>query len=78
MIPLFTTTPSNIRNPVSVLAFNNELPDKIKAISEPVAAKGIENINTKGVMRDSNTEARIIYINKIATAIRKYSVDLMY
>ncbi len=69
-MPLFTTTPNKIRNPINVFAFKRLLPVTNNAINEPVAAKGIEKRITKGVVTDSNTIARIININKNAARIR--------
>ena len=70
MIPLFTTTPSKIRNPVNVFAFNRLLLVSNRASKEPMAANGIEKSNTKGVTSDSKTEASIIKIRIKAANIR--------
>jgi len=61
-----TTTPSNIRNPVSVLVLSRLFPVRSNANKEPIAANGIENKSTNGVEKDSNIEAIIIKINKKA------------
>ncbi len=71
MIPLLTTTPSRIRNPIMVLALKRLFPVKMSASSEPMAARGMENSNTKGVANDSNTDARIIKIRMMAAKIKK-------
>lgn len=70
MIPLFTTTPSRIRKPVSVFAFNRLLLVSNNASKEPIAANGIEKSRTKGVTSDSKTEASIIKIRMKAASIR--------
>jgi len=49
IMPLLTTTPSRIRKPVSVLALNRELPVMVRKKKEPIAARGMEKSNTKGV-----------------------------
>ena len=56
---------------MSVLALNILFPVNINARNEPIAASGTENISTKGVTTDSNTEAKIINIKMKAAAIRK-------
>ena len=62
-MPLFTTTPNRIRNPIITFAlFSRLLPVSNNANSEPIAANGIENSSTNGVVRDSKTEANIIKI----------------
>jgi len=42
------------------LALNREFPVRIRAQNDPMAARGIENIITTGVEKDSKTEARIM------------------
>jgi len=69
MIPLLTMTPSKIRKPVSVLAFNKLLPVIANPNKAPVAAKGTENPKTKGAESDSKTEARMIKISSTAAPI---------
>ena len=59
-MPLFTTTPSKMRNPINVFAFRRLLPVMISASSEPMAASGMEKSMTRGVVTDSNTTARIM------------------
>ena len=49
-----------MRNPVRVLALKRELPVRMRAQKDPMAAKGMENINTTGVENDSKTDANII------------------
>ncbi len=71
MIPLLTTTPRRIRNPVRVLALKRLLLVNISARKDPMAARGTEKITTKGVTSDSNTDARIMIIRTNAAAIRK-------
>ena len=62
-MPLLTTTPKRIRNPIITFAlFSRLLPVSSNASSEPIAASGMENSRTNGVVRDSNTEASIIKI----------------
>ena len=70
MIPLLTTTPNRIRNPVSVFAFIRLLLESNNASKEPIAANGMVKSNTKGVTTDSKTEARIINIKRKAARIR--------
>jgi len=55
-----TTTPSRIRNPMMVLALNRDSPVMVSRKKEPMAARGMEKSSTKGVMKDSKMEARII------------------
>ena len=59
-----------MRNPVSVFAFIRLLPESNKASSEPMAARGIENISTIGVVNDSNADANIMNIRIIEANIR--------
>ena len=70
MIPLFTTIPSRIRNPVSVLAFIRLLPDRSSASSDPMAASGMENSSTIGVVSDSKADANIMNMRMIEARIR--------
>ena len=70
MMPLFTTTPRRIRKPVSVFALRSELPVRIRAISDPSAARGILKSRTNGIASDSNTAARIMNIRRNAIPIR--------
>ena len=60
MIPLLTTTPSRIRNPMMVLALNKDSPVTVSKKKEPMAARGMENSSTKGVTNDSKMAAMII------------------
>ena len=46
--------------PINTLAFINELLVNNKASKEPMAARGIANINTIGAVSDSKTDARIM------------------
>lgn len=66
-----TTTPRRMIKPVSVFALKRLFPVMIRARKEPIAARGTENIRTKGVESDSNTAARIIRIRMKAAAMRK-------
>ena len=70
MMPLFTTIPRSIRNPVRVLAFIRLLPDSSSAKSEPMAANGMENSSTIGVVSDSNDDARIMNMSIMDASIR--------
>ena len=70
-MPLFTTIPKSIKNPIRVFALSKVLSVNIIAHNDPTAASGIVNIITKGFNSDSNTAARIIYIRIAATPIRK-------
>ena len=63
--------PIKMINPMSVFALKRVFPVSIRATKEPIAARGIENISTKGVVSDSNTEARIMNIRIKAARIRK-------
>ena len=53
-MPLLTTIPTKIKNPISVLALGNELPVKMIAQSDPIAARGMVNIIMSGFSNDSN------------------------
>ena len=64
MIPLLTTTPNRIRNPVSVFAFIRLLLESNNASKEPIAANGMVNISTMGAVVDSNTAAKKSCQNK--------------
>ena len=70
MIPLLTTIPRRIRNPVRVFAFIRLLPDRSSANREPMAASGIENSSTKGVVSHSKADANIMNISMIEARIR--------
>ena len=71
MIPLFTTTPRSMRNPVMVFAFIRLLPVMKRPSNEPMAAKGIVNSSTNGVDTDSNTDANIMNISISDARMRK-------
>ena len=68
---MLTTTPSSIKKPISVFAFNKELPVKVKPRKAPIAAKGMENIITIGKYNDSKTAANIMKIMTVAANRRK-------
>ena len=70
MIPLLTTTPNNIKNPVIVFGLSKLLLVINKPMSEPIAANGIVNSSTNGVTTDSNTDAKIINIRMSEAKIK--------
>jgi len=63
--------PSRIRKPIIEFAFRTDCPVRISPQNAPIVARGIVNMMTRGVVRDSKADASTIYIRMNAAAIRK-------
>ena len=73
---LFTTIPISMTKPTNTLEFVSVFPVRRRAMKEPMPASGMVNISTMGAVKDSNTDANIIYMIRADKRMRKLKFRL--